>query len=114
MLVERDIFNQIKVNFLLVGHTHDHTDQMFGRFSKKLARCDAFTLPTLERLITKAYTPKPDLQHLDEVYDFKRFCMDGDGTSGRVLALLNNISFNHVFQIKKWYISDNQTLLYAK
>ena len=35
MLVERGIFKKIKVNFLLVGHTHDHIDQMFSRFSKK-------------------------------------------------------------------------------
>ena len=35
MLVERGIFKNIKVNFLLVGHTHDHIDQMFSRFSKK-------------------------------------------------------------------------------
>ena len=26
MLVERGIFKKIKVNFLLVGHTHDHID----------------------------------------------------------------------------------------
>ena len=74
---------------------------MFSRFWKKLERCDAFTLPTLERLIMEAYTPKPDVQHLDEVYDFKRFYVDGDGTSRRVLTPLNNISFNHVFLIKK-------------
>ena len=101
MLVERGIFKKIKVNFLLVGHTHDHIDQMFSRFSKMLARCDTFTLPTLSRLFTEAYTPKPDIQHLDEVYDFKRFYVDGDGTSGRVLAPLNNVSFNHVFLIKQ-------------
>ena len=100
MLVERGILKKIKVNFLLVGHTHDHIDQMFSRFSKKLVRCDAFTLPTLSRIITEAYTPKPDVHHLDKVYDFKRFCVDGDGTSDRVLAQLNNISFNHVFLIK--------------
>ena len=67
MLVERGIFKKIKVNFLLVGHTHDHIDQMFSRFSKKFARCNAFTLSTLSRMITKAYTPKPDVQHLDKV-----------------------------------------------
>ena len=72
MLVERGIFKKIKVNFLLVGHKHDHIDQMFSRFSKKLARSDAFTLLTLSRMITEAYTPKPDIQHLDEVYDFKQ------------------------------------------
>ena len=80
MLVEKGIFKKVKVNFLLVGHTHDHIDQMFSRFSKKLARCDAFTLLALSTLIIDAYTPKPQVQHLNEVYDFKWFCKDGDGT----------------------------------
>ena len=65
MLVDRGIFKKTNVQFLLVGHTNDHIDQMFSRFSKKLARSDAFTLPMLLKLITKAYTPKPDVSHLD-------------------------------------------------
>ena len=67
---------------------HDHIDQVFCRFSKKLARCDAFTLPTTCKLIIEAYTPKPEVQHLDEVYDMKRFYVDGDRTQCRVLAPL--------------------------
>mgnify|MGYP000137844969 FL=1 len=42
MLVEKDIFKKVKLNFLLVGDTHDHINQMFSRFSKQLARSDAF------------------------------------------------------------------------
>ena len=38
MLVELGIFKKIKVGFLLVGHTHDHIDQMFSRFSVTLRR----------------------------------------------------------------------------
>ena len=34
MLVDMGIFEKIKVNFLLVGHTHDHIDQMFQRNSR--------------------------------------------------------------------------------
>ena len=51
MLVHKEIFKKIKVNFLLVGHTHDHIDQMFSTFSKKLSRCDAFTSPILVETI---------------------------------------------------------------
>ena len=29
MLVDRGILKKFKVNFFLVGHTHDHIDQMF-------------------------------------------------------------------------------------
>ena len=32
MLVERGIFNKIKVNFLLVSHMHDHIDQILLLF----------------------------------------------------------------------------------
>ena len=114
MLVEKGIFKKIKVNFLLVGHTQDHIDKMFSRFSKKLARCDAFTLPMLTKFISEAYTPEPEVHHLNEVYDFKRFCNVGDGMIIKVLAPLNNISFNHVFLIKRDGISHNTTLLFVK
>ena len=40
--------------------------------------------------------------------------MDGDGTRCRVLAPLNNISFNHIFLIQKSEVGHNQTMLYAK
>jgi hypothetical protein len=103
----------VKVNFLLVGHTHDHIDQMFSTFSKKLSRCDAFTLPTLSTLICESYTPKPEVIHLTEVYDFKRYAQGTDDNNIKVFAALHNISFNHVFLIKR-IDADNTTLLYAK
>ena len=88
MLVEKGIFKKIKVNFLLVGHTHDHIDQMFSRFSKKLERCDAFMLPMLTNFISEAYTTKPEVYHLNEVYDFKHFSNVGDGMKIKFLHLL--------------------------
>jgi hypothetical protein len=38
MLVEMGIFQKVKVGFLLVGHTHDHIDEMFSHFSVTLKR----------------------------------------------------------------------------
>ena len=61
MLAKRRIFKKLKVNFLLVVHTRDHIDQMFNQFLNKLVRCDAFRLPMLSKLITEAYTLKPDV-----------------------------------------------------
>ena len=87
---------------------------MFSRFSKKLARCDAFTFRVLLKFIIEAYTPKPEVQHLNEVCDSKRFCLDDDGTQSRVLAPLNDIGFKHVFLIKRSSTRHNLTLLYAK
>ncbi|KAH7365155.1 hypothetical protein KP509_18G011500 [Ceratopteris richardii] len=111
MLVEKQVFQKVKVNFLLVGHTHDHIDQMFSTFSNKLARNNAFTLPILSELISEAYTPKPEVQHLTQIYDFKHFCSMGLDNSAKVLAPLHNISFNHVFLMRR---VDEITLLFAK
>ena len=32
-LVELGIFQKVKVGFLLIGHTHDHIDQMLSHFA---------------------------------------------------------------------------------
>lgn len=31
MLVEKKVFHTVNLGFMLVGHTHDHTDQVFSR-----------------------------------------------------------------------------------
>ena len=60
-----------------------------------------------------AYTPRPKVLHLKELYDFKRYISDGGVGNVKVLTQLNNISFNHIFMIKKNEISGS-TLLYAE
>ena len=77
MLVNQGLFKKIKVKFFLVGHTHDHIDQMFSTFSRQLPRHDAFTLSRLVHIIYDAYTPHPIIIHLKEIYDFKIFISDG-------------------------------------
>ena len=90
------MFGKVKVNFLLVGHTYDHIDQMFSTFSRQLSRYDAFTLPKLFDVICDAYKPRLNVIHLKEIYDFKRYIVDDGEGNVKVLAQLNNISFNHV------------------
>jgi hypothetical protein len=47
---------------------------MFSSFSKKqLSRSNAFVLPALSSLICESYTPKSEVIHLIELYDFKRY-----------------------------------------
>ena len=58
MLVEMGIFQKVKVGFLLVGHTHDHIDQMFSRFSVTLKRKNVGSLPSLIECIKKKYIPE--------------------------------------------------------
>ena len=79
MLVDKGIFDRIKVGFLLVGHTQNQIDQIFSMFSKKLGRNDAFTLEEMMSIVKEAYTPTPEVCHLKATYDFKRFTPNGLG-----------------------------------
>ena len=69
MLVELGIFKKIKVDFLLVGHTHDHIDQMFSHFSVTLRRKGVGSLPSLIECIKKSYMPEPTFDVLEEIVD---------------------------------------------
>ena len=74
---------------------------MLSTFSKQNSQCDTFTLPKLFDVICDAYTPRLNAINLKEIYDFKRYIADGEEGNMKVLAQLNNISFNHVFLIIK-------------
>ena len=80
---------------------------------KELSRHDAFTLPTLCNLILDAYTLKPKVMHLREVYDFKRCALGIEDDRNKVFAQLHNISFNHMFLVQ-WDETIQYVLLYAK
>ena len=93
----------MKVNFLLVGHTHDHIDKMFSTFSRQLSRYDAFTLPKLFGFICDAYTPRPNVIHLKEIYEFKRYIEDGGegNVKVKVLAQLKVLAQSRVLDKEK-------------
>ena len=82
MLVNQGLFRKVKVNFLLAGHTHDHFDQMFSTSEDSWA--------------------KMILSH---------YILDVGEENVKVLAQLNNISFNHVFLLKQNETSGCQFLL---
>jgi hypothetical protein len=69
MLVEMGIFQKVKFGFLLVGHTHDHIDQMFRCFSITLKRKKVGILPSLIECIKKTYIPEPFFHILKENVD---------------------------------------------
>ena len=100
MLVDKGIFDKIKVGFLLVGHTHDQIDQMFSTFSRRLGRNDAFTLEEMMSIVKESYTPRLEVCHLKETYDFRRFTQGRLG-EGCCIKKLNDLSFQHQFLIKK-------------
>jgi hypothetical protein len=53
MFFQMRIFQNVKVGFLLVGHTHDHIDQIFTYFSVTLKRKNVGGLPSLIECINK-------------------------------------------------------------
>jgi hypothetical protein len=73
LLIAREVFEEIQVSFMLVGHTHDDIDASFGRWSMKLRENDYPTIP----LLMKSYM---DLDEdpvipglIEEVPNFKEF-----------------------------------------
>ena len=62
---------QIKLNFLMVGNTHEDVDQMFSRISALMARKDAHTLPQLLSNMEQSLGPAPIAQHLKALYVIK-------------------------------------------
>jgi hypothetical protein len=73
LLVAKGIFREVYVNFMLVGHTHDDIDALFGRWSM-LLRKDSFpTIPLLMKSFMEVESI-PTIPHLiEEVLDFKGF-----------------------------------------
>ena len=69
------------VDFVLVGHTHEDINTMFGRWSRRLWKNDYPTLPTLMKLFMDAEM-EPVIPHLIEgIPNFKKF-VDGYLCSG--------------------------------
>jgi hypothetical protein len=110
MLIEMRIFQKVKVGFLLVGHNHDHSDQMFSRFSITLKRKNVGSIPSLIECIKKACIPEPDFHILEETVDMRRF-IHGLHCEEKCIENLNDISFQHQFFFKN---IDGKTLIWGK
>ena len=100
MLVEKKVFKKVKLGFLLVGHTHDQIDQMFSRFSVKLAKKSAFDLPEICEVLRESYEPQPEVHNLKGTYDFCEFATGGDLGAASFMQL-NDHSSQHQFKMKQ-------------
>ena len=73
LLTYHGVFQEVYINFLIVGHTHDDIDVLFGRWSYKLRGTDYPTLPLLMKSFMDTESC-PVIPHLiEEVPDFKKF-----------------------------------------
>jgi len=76
LLVANKIFREVYVNFMLVGHTHDDIDALFGRWSMALRKESFPTIPLLMKSFMDIEAV-PTIPHLiEEVPDFKGFIQD--------------------------------------
>ena len=73
LLVANRIFCEVYVNFMIVGHTHDDIDALFGRWSMILKKENFPIVPALMKSFMDLDS-KPTIPHLiEEVPDFKGF-----------------------------------------
>ena len=76
LLVAKRIFYEVYVNFMIVGHTHDDIDALFGRWSMLLKKENFPTILALMKSFMDVESI-PTIPHLiEEVPDFKSF-IDG-------------------------------------
>jgi len=76
LLAVKQIFREVYVNFMMVGHTYDDIDALFGRWSMLLKKENFPTIPILMKSFMDVETI-PTIPHLmEEVPDFKSF-IDG-------------------------------------
>ena len=73
LLVAKRIFREVYVNFMIVGHTHDDIDALFGKWSMLLKKENFPTIPALMKSFMDVESI-PTIPHLiEEVPDFKSF-----------------------------------------
>lgn len=66
-LVSRQVFDQIEVGFLPVGHTREDIDQLFSTTSKRLLSNDAITLTDLLTELKQVYNSETTVRHMPKV-----------------------------------------------
>ena len=85
------VFQEVYINFLIVGHTYDDIDALFGRWSYKLRGADYPTLSLLMKSFMDIES-QPVIPHLiKEVPNFKKFvegylCTRRDALTGHTNA----------------------------
>ena len=86
LLIYKGIFREVYINFLIVGHTHEDIDAMFGRWSERLKTNNYPTVPRLMKSFMECEA-HPVIPHfIEEVPDFKRFVDGYLGSGGDFLS----------------------------
>ncbi|XP_072028306.1 uncharacterized protein [Amphiura filiformis] len=82
MLVESNVFEEVIIHFLPVGHTHEDVDQMFSRISKALKEhTDIYTIEDMIPVIEGCFTPRIKVLEARQQFNFKEWI--GNYLAGR-------------------------------
>src|SRR5438128_2105853 len=73
-LVDRQVFEEVQLSFLPVGHTHEDIDQLFSRISIHLRRVDCLTYKQFRQAMARCYSPHPLVERIDKVANYKDYC----------------------------------------
>ena len=92
LLLEKQVFRKVKVNFLIVGHTHENIDQMFSRFSIALRTVDCLTLEELMHCARTSMKLQPNVVEVKSTIDWKAWLEP-------VSNNWSDVFFNHAFRL---------------
>ncbi|KXJ18305.1 hypothetical protein AC249_AIPGENE23463 [Exaiptasia diaphana] len=94
-LVEIELFKEVYVSYLMVGHTHEDVDQFFSRISLKLRSNNVWTLPQLHNTIRSSYNPVPESCDVKVMFDISGWLKK------HIVRPLKNHVYPHAF---KYYL----------
>jgi hypothetical protein len=75
LLITKDVFEEIKLRLLVVGHAHEDIDGCFGYLSKKLKEENNYILTELMRAFIISKERSFILQLIHEILDFKSWVL---------------------------------------
>jgi hypothetical protein len=73
LLVAKGIFREVYVNFILVGHTYNDIDALFGRWSMSLKKENFPTIPLLMKSFMDVESIPTVFHLIEEVLNFKGY-----------------------------------------
>ncbi len=73
-LIAKGVFQEVRISFLPVGHTHEDIDQVFSRTSEHLRHHEALTIEQLASELELSYNPQPRVTHMKNVCNFSGLC----------------------------------------
>ena len=94
-LVHWNVFKEVEVSFLPVGHTHEDIDQAFSTTSSRLRNHNAITLVDIQNELRQVYNSHTQVGHMRHIINWSGLC-----ENEKVLTALKNFTtyrFFHFF-----------------